>query len=135
MTAQASRPVILLLVGQSPVGIAAGDLNGDGKMDLAVVETDSNTVGLLYGNGDGTFQQEIELPVLNAQAMGIAVADLNKDGHPDLLVALLGGGPTTNLDFEVLLNTGAGHFGSPIYARRRSSPMELMKDSSSPLAT
>jgi hypothetical protein len=109
-------PVIIPLAGQSPVGVAAGDLNGDGKLDLAVVESDSNTVGILYGNGDGTFQPEIDMPVANAQPLGIAVADVNKDGKPDLIIGLLGSGPVTQLDFEVLLNEGGGNFSSPIYA-------------------
>lgn len=109
-------PAIIPLSGQSPVGIAEADLNGDGKLDLAVVESDSDTVGILFGNGDGTFQPEVELPVANAQPLGIAIADVNKDGKPDLIVAILGSGPATQLDFEVLLNDGTGHFGSPIYA-------------------
>jgi len=109
-------PAIVQLAGQSPVGIAAGDLNGDGKLDLAVVEADSNTVGILFGNGDGTFQPEVEMSVANAQPLGIAVADLNKDGKPDLIIGLLGSGPVTNLDFEVLLNEGGGQFSAPVYA-------------------
>lgn len=109
-------PSIIPLSGQSPVGIAAADLNGDGKLDLAVVESDSNTVGIVFGNGDGTFRPEIELPVANAQPLAIAIADVNKDGKPDLIVAILGSGPATQLDFEILLNDGTGHFGSPIYA-------------------
>lgn len=112
-----SQPgTIIDLYGQSPVGIAAGDLNGDGKVDLAVVESDSDTVGILFGNGDGTFQPEIEMPVFYANPLGIAIADLNNDGKPDLIVGLQGGGPITNLDFEVLLNEGGGNFSAPIYA-------------------
>ncbi len=108
-------PVIIPLLGQSPVGIAAGDLNGDGKLDLAVAEADSDTVGILFGNGDGPFQPEIELQIPNAQPLGIAIADVNGDGHPDLIVAILGTGPATNLDFAIMLGDGTGHFGAPIY--------------------
>jgi hypothetical protein len=108
-------PIIVPLLGQSPVAIAAGDLNADGKIDLVVVETDSNTVGILFGNGDGTFQQEIEIPIVNAQPMGIAIADLNKDGHPDLIIGIRASitGPTFS-DFEVMLGEGSGNFGAPI---------------------
>src|SRR5215468_10469866 len=42
-------------VGSVPVGAAVGDFNGDGKADLAVVNSNSNTLSVLLGNGDGTF--------------------------------------------------------------------------------
>src|SRR5579863_9362606 len=43
-------------VGNSPLAIAMGDFNGDGKLDLVVVNQGDNTVSVLLGNGDGTFQ-------------------------------------------------------------------------------
>ena len=43
-------------VGTRPVSTAVGDLNGDGKLDLAVANAFSNSVSVLLGNGDGTFQ-------------------------------------------------------------------------------
>ena len=36
--------------------IAVGDFNGDGKQDLAVTNEGSNSVSVLLGNGNGTFQ-------------------------------------------------------------------------------
>ena len=41
----------------------ATDLNGDGKLDLVVAEADSSTIGVLLGNGDGTFQTEARYAV------------------------------------------------------------------------
>ena len=40
-----------------------GDFNGDGKTDLAVANYDSNTVSILLGKGDGTFQTKTDYAV------------------------------------------------------------------------
>jgi FG-GAP repeat protein len=42
-------------VGAGPRSVAMGDFNGDGKLDLAVANQNSNDVSVLLGNGDGTF--------------------------------------------------------------------------------
>jgi uncharacterized protein (TIGR03437 family) len=74
-------------------GIAAGDFNGDGLLDLAVSgQSLSNpaagTVTILLGRGDGTFQTA---PGLDTSGFGALVAmDLNNDGHVDLAEGLSG---------------------------------------------
>src|SRR5881397_3916039 len=42
--------------GSNPLSVAVGDVNGDGRLDLAVANYYSNDVSVLLGNGDGTFQ-------------------------------------------------------------------------------
>jgi hypothetical protein len=64
--------------------LAAGDFNGDGRMDLAVT-LNTEAVAILLGNGDGTFQPPVTYPV-ETSPQGLAVADLNSDGKPDLAV-------------------------------------------------
>ena len=95
-----------------PFRIAIGDLNGDGKRDLAT-DNGSASVSVLLNSGDGSFLKA------RAYATGfptsVAIGDLNGDRKPDLV--------TTN-DYEntvsVLANRGDGSFqGKLDYASGR----------------
>jgi len=74
--------------------VAIGDVNGDGKPDLigtivCFVTTNciNGSVGVLLGNGDGTFQSVVRYPSNGTNANSVAITDINGDGKPDLLVA------------------------------------------------
>lgn len=98
-------------VGTNPGGIAVGDFNGDGKPDIAVANTGSNTVSILLGNGDGTFQAAMNFVAGNSPST-IAVGDFNGNGRLDL--ALLQ--PSANGlpgSVSILLGNGDGTFQSP----------------------
>src|SRR5262249_97265 len=69
-----------------PHAVAFGYFNGDGIPDLAVANVFSNTVSVLLGNGDGTFQRARNFGVGVGPA-SVAVGDFNGDGRPDLAVA------------------------------------------------
>jgi hypothetical protein len=75
--------------------IAVADMNDDGRPDLVVTTISRNgdgTVGVLLGNGDGTFQPVRPFPTGGASGAGVpavAVADVNGDGKPDVLAATL----------------------------------------------
>jgi hypothetical protein len=60
--------------------IAMGDFNGDGKADLIVF---GQGVGVLLGNGDGTFQAPVFYNDGGYSSSYPALADLNGDGHAD----------------------------------------------------
>jgi hypothetical protein len=73
--------------GTFAISVAAADLNGDGKSDLVVANVFSTSVGVLLGNGDGTFQAGVSYDSGGYSPRSVAVADVNGDGKPDLLVA------------------------------------------------
>jgi Bacterial Ig-like domain (group 3)/FG-GAP-like repeat len=106
-----AAPTILNVGGSdaiSTAGISAADFDGDGNVDLALLDT-QDVSGIYYGKGDGTFTS---VPangnfnpkdLINLSAVGVAIAgDFNHDGKPDILagnVVLLniyGSAPSTN---------------------------------------
>jgi hypothetical protein len=110
---------LLFPAGAGPSSVAVGDVNGDSIPDLIVADTLSNTVSVLLGNGDGTFQaprqyavgafrtpnplgSEFKLPAFRRK---VVLADLNHDGKLDIVVTNYDSG-----DVSVLLNNGDGTF-------------------------
>jgi hypothetical protein len=65
--------------------LAMGDLNADGNLDLVLAgETSQLGTSILPGNGNGTFQSPVKLPILGTFAVGEA-GDFNNDGKLDLI--------------------------------------------------
>jgi hypothetical protein len=75
-----------LATGRGPQGVAAGDLNADGKPDLVIANTTSNTISVLPGNGNGSFGTRVNYNTGSAP-IAVVVADLNGDEIPDVAVA------------------------------------------------
>ena len=110
--------------GMYPVSVAVADVNGDGKLDVVVANecADSNcdgSVGVLLGNGNGTFQSAVPYLSGGEYAVSVAIADVNGDGNPDLLVGtnyLLchGGQCILTGAVGVLLGNGKGTFQSAV---------------------
>ena len=77
-------------VGTQPSAIAVADLNGDGKLDVAVANLLDGTVTILLGNGDGTFTPSSMSPVSVGQwPISIAIGDFNSSGRLGLAVGNL----------------------------------------------
>ncbi|TVS20305.1 MAG: hypothetical protein EA424_04645, partial [Planctomycetaceae bacterium] len=93
-----------------PADLAVGDLNGDGRADLAVANYESNTIAILLGLGNGTFQVDSYLSAGGVGPMDIELADLDGDGDLDLLVACLGrhGGDQVSILRNTLKQRGFG---------------------------
>ena len=96
--------------GDTPRGIAIGDLNQDGNPDVATANRNADTLSILLGNGDGTFQATQNYPVGN-EPQAVAIVDMNQDGLLDVVSANFGPffpSPILHGDLSVLLGNGDG---------------------------
>lgn len=114
-------PVTYYSGGAAVVSVQIADVNGDGKLDLVVANVCTNdpcteaAVGVLLGNGDGSFQPPI--PAAGGPgASSIAIADVNGDGKPDLVLngeyavgVMLGNGNGT---FQPVVTYPSGAIGA-----------------------
>ena len=94
-------------------GILAADFTNNGTLDLAATTNqalgadNSDAVAVLLGNGNGTFQPEINFNSWFQVPTSLATADFNGDGNADLVVAGGGGGGG---GVTVALGDGKGNF-------------------------
>ncbi|MBH8561716.1 VCBS repeat-containing protein [Nostoc sp. CENA67] len=93
-------------VGSGPSSVVVKDLDGDGKLDLAVVNSTSNNVSVLLNDGNDGFGISSNFSV-GTNPVFITSADINGDNKPDLLVA-----NATDNNVSLLLNNGSGSFGA-----------------------
>ncbi len=89
------------------IGLAAANLTNNGDLDLVATNCNANTVSVLLGNGNGTFQTHQDYPV-GTTPVAVAIADFNNNGILDLAVA-----NSVGNTISVLLGTGTGTFSPP----------------------
>ena len=105
-------PLVSYAAGTGTKLLAVGDVDGDGKADIAVANEDSSGMGtllILLNNGNATFAAPASYPFGAAGWGGIALADLNGDKRLDVVLSN-GGSGVKNSYAGVFLNNGNGTF-------------------------
>lgn len=90
--------------GSKSYALFAGDLDGNGQIDLAAANEQGNSISIFLGRGDGTFQHLGDFAT-GEYPTGGAIADLNRDGIADIVTADYHGNSVS-----VLLGVGDGTF-------------------------
>jgi gliding motility-associated-like protein len=91
ITASSFAAKVDFTTGTNPRGVAIGDLDGDGKPDLAVSNYSSNTVSVFHNTSASgsitasSFDAKVDFPIGNGP-IGLAIGDVDGDGKPDLSV-------------------------------------------------
>src|SRR5579862_619363 len=105
-------PAQAIPAGLSSIAIGAGDFNADGKMDLAIA-SGSAEIGIILGNGDGTFQatQQVAFPNANFP-FDVAVGNFNTGGGLGIAVADESSGTVEILIPTLSISPGSFDFGN-----------------------
>src|SRR5882757_7091057 len=96
-------------VGNNPQDVAAGDFDGDGFIDLAVLNANDKNISILKGDGSGGFAALTTNPAVGNGAVAIVTGDFNGDGKLDLAVANGSDGTVS-----ILLGKGDGTFNAQV---------------------
>jgi len=108
----------------SPMGVAVGDINGDGKPDLAVVENQYQSASKVAvflnttnpANGVPAFAARVDYDSGIDSRTDVALGDLDGDGKPDIVVGNEDG------SFSALVNLTASGAATPSFAAKAVFP-------------
>ncbi|HEY6446437.1 MAG TPA: VCBS repeat-containing protein [Acidobacteriaceae bacterium] len=115
---------------------AIGDLNGDGKPDIAYCvagSSGSDSVAAFINDGNGQFHQSWSVPI-TAACTGVAIGDENKDGHADIVVtSYVNNSGVYDNSVSTYPGDGSGDFfGTPIVQSNIDLDGTLYQGTSSP---
>jgi FG-GAP-like repeat len=114
-------PAVHYAAGAGPFNIVAADLDGDGKIDLAVSNNaGGGAVTWLHALGGGVFGSPQTYPLTNI-ATGLLATDVDGDGRPDLVVCVPYSGT-----LALLHNNGGGSFAAPSYVAAGVEPFSVV---------
>ncbi|GAB4002838.1 hypothetical protein GCM10028807_62200 [Spirosoma daeguense] len=97
-------------VGDSPISVVLGDVDGDGDLDLVTANAGDNTVSVRLNNGSGNFTPPTSNPDpgVGRGVSSVALGDVDGDGDLDFVTANYG-----DNNVSVRLNDGSGNFTPP----------------------
>ena len=111
-----------LAVGNFPVAIASGTLDGSTGPALAIANQNDNSVTVYLGNGDGTFAASSQSPLTTSSSpSGLAIADFAGSSTGGIAVTNQGSGTVT-----VFLDLGSGLFTSALEPAAGTNPDAIL---------
>ncbi|CAF4616335.1 unnamed protein product [Rotaria sp. Silwood1] len=92
--------------GSRPISVATGDFNKDIQLDIVVVNQRNDTVSVLLGYGNGSFEKPLQYST-GSIPRSVAVGDFNNDSYLDIVIANFG-----DDTISILLGYGDGAFAN-----------------------
>ncbi|CAF4147509.1 unnamed protein product, partial [Rotaria magnacalcarata] len=94
--------------GSTPYIVAVGDFNNNTRLDIAVANFGTNSIGVFLGIGNGSFEKHVELSMGSSRPIFVILSDLNNDTILDIVTANYG-----TQSISILFGYGNGNFSSP----------------------